>query len=308
MKKTSLPHGVGRVSHPGPQAKIVQSGQPIVAPAMNIRISLSQLTTLRWSLRDEVQQLKNLAFDAIGLWRPKVAEVGEDLAADLLRDSGLGVASLSFVGGFTGDHGFSYDDAIADARDAICDAELLGAENLIVVSGSRNGHTIGHSRRCLVDALKELADDAAQRGVRLCLLPMHRSFSANWTYLNNIDETLEVLSRVNHAAVRMVFDTYQMWQESCLTDRIAEIARWTGIVQISDAKRAPQAGAERCLPGEGNIPLGEIVRGFQRAGFDGYYDVQVWSNSAWSGDYAVAALQSRQAVLRLAGQPVALIR
>ncbi len=304
MNKSFLPQSVGWVSQPGPQAKVVQSGQPVVVPATKIRMSLSQLTTLRWSLREEVLQLKSSNYDGIGLWRPKIGEIGEDLSADLIRDAGLGVSSLSFAGGFTGANGMSHEDALADARDAILDAEVVGAENLIFVSGARNGHTVNHARRLLVDALCELTDFAEPRGVRLCVLPMHAFFAKSWTYLNSLDETLEVLGRINHPGAGLAFDTYQLWQEPGLVDRIPELAAVTGVVQISDARRPPQSCAERCVPGDGIIPLAEIVRAFQQAGFDGYYDVQVWSSSGWTEDYPITASQCRDAVLRLAKQPV----
>ena len=308
MKKSSLPQSVVRVAQPGSQVKVVQSGLPVVAPATKLRMSFSQMTSLRWSLLEEVLQLKASGYDGIGLWRPKVSNQGEDLAADMIREVGLGVSSLSFIGGFTGTNGLSYADAIADARDAINDAELLGAENVIVCSGTRNGHTVRHSRRLLVDALIEMSDYAGSRGIRLCLLPMHRHFAGSWTFLNTLDDTLDVLDQVNQESVRLAFDTYHLWQEPRLIERIPHLAPLTGIVQISDARCSPNADAERFVPGDGIIPLGEIVRGFQRAGFGGYYDVQVWTSSGWSGDYLLDPSQCRDAVLRLARLPATTAR
>jgi sugar phosphate isomerase/epimerase len=308
VNKSSLPQSVGLVAQPVPPVQVVQSGQPATAPATKIRLSFNQLTTLRWSLLEELLQLRTSRYDAIGLWRPKIAAVGERLAAGLIREAGLSVSSLSFAGGFTGIGGVSYEDAVADTRDAIVDAETLGAENLILVSGAQNGHTVRHSRRLLIYALTELADFAGARGVRLCVLPMHQFFAKTWTYLNTLNETLELLSRVNHPSVGLAFDTYHLWQEPGLVERIPEFAATTGIVQISDAHRVPQSAAERCIPGDGSIPLEEIVRAFQGAGFDGYYDVQVWSRSGWSGDYPVTALRCRQAVLRIASHAVASTR
>lgn len=308
MNKPSLPQSVGRVSQRPPQANAVQSGQPIVASAVKILTSFNQLTSLRWTLAEEVIELKKSNYDAIGLWRPKIAEIGEELAAEMINEAGLAVSSLSFAGGFTGTNGLSFDDAVADARDAIKDAELLGAENLIIVSGPRNGHTIRHSRRILGDALNELADFAAARAVRLCVLPMHQYFSKSWTFLNTLDETLNVLGDCNHPALGLAFDAYQSWQEPDLLKRIPEFAAMTGVVQISDAHRAPHAVAERCMPGAGIIPLAEIIRGFQTGGFDGYYDVQVWSSTGWAENDPTAVSQCREGVLRVAGQPVASTR
>ena len=141
--------------------------QKSVAP---LKLSLSQLTTLRWSLLDEVLQLKQTGYEAIGLWRPKVAEYGEQRAAEMLQRARLPVSSLSFAGGFTGGCGFSYLEAIADGRQAIEQAQILGARNVIMVGGSQNGHTVRHSHRMVVDGLRLLTEAAGLAQVKLSLL------------------------------------------------------------------------------------------------------------------------------------------
>ncbi len=237
---------------------------------------------MRWSLADELPHLKALGFDGIGLWRPKVSEIGEEAAAEMIRDADVGVASLSFVGGFTGRNGFSYRDAVADGRDAILDAALLGAENVIVVGGSRNFHTVAHCRRLVVQALGELSEFAMLHGVKLSLLPMLNFFSPTWTFLHTLDETIKLLGQVNHPSVGLAFDTYHLWREPHLIERIPQLVPFTNVVQISDSRRAPQTDSDRCFPGEGRIPLNDIVRAFQCGGFDGYFDLQVWSDEGWA--------------------------
>ena len=59
-----------------------------------------------------------------------------------------------------------------DARQALQLAGAVGAECLVLVSGPRRGHIHSHARRLLVDAVKALAEDAAEQGVALALLPM----------------------------------------------------------------------------------------------------------------------------------------
>ncbi|MEK6258942.1 MAG: sugar phosphate isomerase/epimerase [Planctomycetota bacterium] len=288
MNPTSASQDVRRSASLASQVKLLHGEQTTtshlttIVPATKIRLSLSQLTTMRWSLEDEVLQLKALGYDGIGLWRPKVSESGEGAAAEVIRKADVGVASLSFAGGFTGRNSFSFRDAMADARDAICEAELLGAENLIVVGGARNHHTIRHSRRLVTEALRELSEFAMLHGVRLSLLPMHSFFAPTWTYLHTLDETLELLDNVNHPSVGLAFDTYHLWREPRLLERIPELVPLTGVVQVSDSRRAPQTDSDRCFPGEGRIPLNDIVRAFQQAGYDGYFDVQVWSDEGWA--------------------------
>jgi len=311
VNPTSASQDVRRSASLAPQVNLLHGEQTTTGhqttnvPATKIKLSLSQLTTIRWSLLEEVLQLKALGYDGIGLWRPKVSEFGEDLAADVIRDAEVGVASLSFAGGFTGRNGFSFQDALADARDAIREAELLGAENVIVVGGARNHHTIRHSRRLVADALRELSEFAMLHGVRLSLLPMHSFFAPTWTYLHTLDETLELLDNVNHSSVGLAFDTYHLWREPRLLERIPELVPFTGVVQVSDSRRAPQTDSDRCFPGEGRIPLTDIVRAFQQAGYDGYFDVQVWSDEGWAKTSAEVTRLCQDSPLQFA-QPIVL--
>ena len=254
------------------------------------------MTTLRWSLLDEVVQLKQTGYDGIGLWRPKLNEFGEKRSAEMLQRARLGVASLSFAGGFTGGCGFSYLEAIADSRQAIKEAAVLGAKNVIVVGGSKNGHTARHSRRLVVDALRELGDDATQAQTKLALLPMHTFFSNRWTFLNSLDLALEVIHEIGHPQVCLAFDAYHLWQEPRLMERIPQIAPLTGVVQISDAESAPMSDSDRRLPGEGCIPLTSLIQAFQTAGFAGYFDIQVWSGNVWKSNYAHLIEQSHATV------------
>ncbi len=269
------------------------ASQKSIAP---LKLSLSQMTTLRWSLVDEVFQLKQAGYDAIGLWRPKVAESGEQRAAEVLQKARLPVSSLSFAGGFTGGCGFSYVDAVADAKQAIEEARVLGAANVIMVSGSQNGHTGRHSRRMVVDAMRELGQLAAIDQIQLSLLPMHQFFSKRWTFLNSLDQALDVIDQIANSQVRLAFDAYQLSEEPRLLERIREIAALTGIVQLSDSDRAPISEKDRLLPGEGKIPLTEVVQAFQTAGFAGYFDIQVWSGNVWKSNYVHLIEQSHAVV------------
>jgi sugar phosphate isomerase/epimerase len=66
------------------------------------------------------------------------------------------------------------------------------------------------------------------------------------------------------------------------------------LVQLSDG-RAPCAGDEdRCLPGDGQIPLAEIVHAFGEAGYAGYYEMSIWSERLWRRDYRELLCECRE--------------
>jgi len=249
------------------------------------RFSASGLTTIRWNLLQDVCGCRNSEISSIGLWRPKVLEFGEDRAIELLRDSSLDVSTVSWIGGFTGTNGHGFHDSVWDARQAIRFAGEVGAECVVVVSGSRGTHTLNHARRLLLDALRELADDAAEAGVDLALQPMHPMFASEWTFLTTLDETIDILAMADHPRIRLAFDTYHLWQEPDLIARLNGLVPLIGVVQVSDWREPPRSRHDRLVPGDGVIPLAGIFECLIQGGYRGHYDLQVWSDETWGDDY-----------------------
>ncbi|MCA9095913.1 MAG: hypothetical protein KDA68_20680 [Planctomycetaceae bacterium] len=59
------------------------------------RWGVSQMTTLRWSLEEDLRNYRDAGITRIGLTRNKIADFGDEHAAALLRQSGLTPTSLS---------------------------------------------------------------------------------------------------------------------------------------------------------------------------------------------------------------------
>lgn len=262
------------------------------------------MTTYRWSFEEDVTAYRSQGIEGIGVWRQKLSEFGEERGADLLRESGLTVTSLSSAGGFTGSDGGSFDDAVADALDAVRVAGEIQAACLVVISGARAGHTKNYARRLLRDALVELGDAAAEENVQVAIQPMRTPFSAKWSFLNSIDATLDVLHRCNHAHVGMAFDVYQFGREAGICRRLKEIAPWLRTVAVSDAREFPRTEYDRCLPCEGTIPLVDIVQALEAAGYTGFYDLQILSEEYWSSDYQQLLHSCQEAFRSICPSPV----
>jgi sugar phosphate isomerase/epimerase len=263
------------------------------------RLSMNQITTYRWTMPEDVIGYQDAGIPAIGLWRQKLVDFGEERAVDLVLEAGMSVSSLSYAGGFTGAFGLSYEEAVEETREAIDLGSSVGAECVVVVSGGRGMHTANHSRRLMVDALKSLADRAEAKNIDLAVLPMHRIYSQHWTWLSTLDETLEILDLCNHPRVRLAFDAYHLGAEPDLLDRIPQIAPLTSVVRISDRRAVPQTYNERQLPGDGTLPLAEILRTFNQHGYRGFCEVEIWSDEIWSGDYASMLEDCRDRFRRL---------
>jgi len=236
---------------------------------------MNETTTFRWSFEEDVEHYAAARIPAIGVWRQKLSDYDPPKAAELLRRRGLKVSHLFWAGGFTGSDGHTYREGLDDAREALRAAALLEAQNLIVYSGARAGHTFNHARRLIKDALSELAPLAEESGVCLALEPMHPGCAGPWTFLTTVDDVLAVIAAVGSPMVKMVFDTYHVGHDPAIVGRLGELVPHIALVQLGDARQAPQGEQSRCCLGEGTVPLAEIVGGLKSAGYNGYYDVEL---------------------------------
>jgi sugar phosphate isomerase/epimerase len=259
-------------------------------------LSMNETTTFRWSFEEDVANYAAAGIKAIGVWRQKLSDCGQQRAAELLRAHDMTVSHLFWAGGFTGSEGHTYRESIADTSDALHLAASLGANCLVVCSGARAGHTFNHARRLVVSALKELVPLAKDLGVVMALEPMHPGCAAQCTFLNSLDDALAVLAAVNSAQVKLVLDTYHLGQSERLVERIPEIASRIALVQLGDAKSPPHGEQNRCRLGEGNIPLRSIACALRSAGYDGFYDVELLGEDIEAVDYRALLEHAKDAV------------
>lgn len=263
------------------------------------QLSMNETTTFRWSFEEDVSNFSAAGISALGAWRQKLSDYGEEKAAELLTETGMKVSHLFWAGGFTGSDGRSYRASLDDAADALRTAAALGTEVLVVYSGARAGHTHNHARRLFKEALLELTPLAAELNVAMAIEPMHPDCAAEFTFLNTIDDVMELIEAVGSPAVKMVFDTYHLGQDPAVVERIPQVARHVAIVQLGDARQPPAGEQNRCPLGDGVVPLGQIVRAFRNAGYDRFFDVELLGEEIEPIDYHQLLEHAKQAFAEL---------
>ena len=267
--------------------------------ARMLRLSMNELTTMRWSFERDVTEFAAASYEGIGVWRQKLSDIGEDRGTDLLREHGLQVSNLLWAGGFTGSDGRSYRESIQDAIEGIRTAARLDAECLVLYSGARGGHTRGHARRLVKNALIELVPHAEEFGVTLAMEPMHPGCGAEWTFLTTLEETLSLIDPLESPYLKLVLDTYHYaWERPSLAS-LADVANRIAIVHLGDGERCPCGEQNRCPLGQGQVPLRDIVSTLARAGYDGFLDVELFGEAVESIDYRVLLSDSRDVLLEM---------
>jgi sugar phosphate isomerase/epimerase len=262
-------------------------------------LSISETTTFRWSFEEDVTRYAAAGIPAIGVWRQKLSDFGEAKGIELLAESGLKVSHLFWAGGFTGSDGRSFRTSVEDAAEALRTAAALGTPTLVAHSGARAGHTYNHARRLFKDALAELAPLAAELGVSLAIEPMHPGCAADFTFLTSLDDALAFLDATGNPQVKLVLDTYHLGHTPDLVGRIGQFVDRVALVQLGDARQPPPGEQNRCLLGEGIIPLGEIVRALLAGGYDGFFDVELLGEEIETVQYDALLQHAKEAYARL---------
>lgn len=265
-----------RLSRPALRAPVVER------PNWWSRVAIHQTTTRRLPLEEELPLLQQVGIPGIGLSHLKLGELSVSEILAELRGSSVSVSSVGVVGGFAQLHGHTYEEAIVEGIRLIHLAEAVRAPVVTVVSGPIAGHIDKHARRVLVDALNELLPVAHQCGVRLALQPMLPLFH-EWSFLHTLDSAMSVIHDFRSSHLGLAFGTYHLGREKHLLQRIESIAPWIASVQLSDWVET-DSDSQRRLPGEGVLPLTEIVSAIEAHGYRGWYELEVWSRDLWKQD------------------------
>ena len=271
-------------------------------PLMN-RMAINQLTTFRWSLLQDLTAYRDHEIPAIGISWKKLTEFGVLSGIRKIQSSGLPVSNVSWVGGFTGQYGYSLDDAIAEAKRVIRIAGRLRAESVTVVTGPQNRHIDSHAARLVSESLSRLGDLAALYNVRLALQPMHAIYADDWTFLNGLEETLEILDRVAHPAVGLAFGAFHLLENCEILTHLEQFADRIALVTIADRTDIPLHSHDQCLPGEGHLPIRELITQLECVGYQGWYQTEVWSRDLWKLNHHDLIHRCRSAQLDFLPKP-----
>lgn len=256
---------------------------------------MSEVTTFRWSFEQDVFRYREAGYDAIGVWRQKLSDFGEEDGIDLLAESGLKVTNLLWAGGFTGSDGRSLGESIDDAAHAVRLAGAMNAGCLVVYAGGRNHHTFRHAERLLRTAIDKLLGLAEASEVTLALEPMHPACARDWTFLTDLESTLSLVESFQSESLKVVFDAYHFAHDLSVLANLEEIVPHIALVQLGDRLSDHNLDQDRCQLGHGVVPLTEMMSRLLDAGYEGDFDVELAGQEIELADYDKLLSSSRLA-------------
>jgi sugar phosphate isomerase/epimerase len=241
-----------------------------------VRLSICEFTTLGASFEEDLAAYRAAGAEGIGVCEIKLGEG----AAERLRESGLrathcipavpSILPLPLMEG---------PEEPEERVEALCAGVRRLAELdpvcVVFLTGPDGG------REDSVDVVREgirtIAAAAEAAGVRVALEPVHPEQAGVFSFVHTIPDARAL---IGGAPVSIMLDTWHLSDPAEIEPYVGEIAG----VHVSDRREPTRSHFDRVLPGDGVLDLAAVFRTLEGGGYDGWYDVEIFSDNGAFGD------------------------
>ncbi|MEJ5297345.1 MAG: sugar phosphate isomerase/epimerase family protein [Armatimonadota bacterium] len=256
------------------------------------RLSLNQITTNNWSLKEAVEGCVRAGLEWIGIWRHKIEPLEESVR--IVKDSGLGVSGLCRGGMFPAATAEERRRRIEDNLRAIDEAAALGTDVLVLVNGPAPDRDIAGARSMVADGIASIIPHARERGVKLAIEPLHPMFAAERSVICTLREANRLAERLGSPDVGIIVDVYHVWWDPDLYEEIEKASGRILGFHVSDwIVPTPDMLMGRGMMGDGVIEIRKIRQAVERAGYAGPIEVEIFNQEIWDapGDEVLARMK-----------------
>ena len=259
-------------------------------------LSLNQITTNQWNLKEAVEGCVKADIPWISLWRNKIEEIGLAESKRVIQDSGLKLSSLCRGGMFPAETAELRQKALDDNRRAVEEAAELGTDVLVLVCGPGPDKDIGTARKWVEEGIEQLVPFAESHGVKLGIEPLHPMYAADRSVVVTLDQANTMAEKYRADQVGVVVDVFHVWWDPDLYNQIARaegrilgfhVSDWS--VPITDTFKA------RHMMGDGVIEIRRMRQAVEKAGYHGPIEVEIMNQAIWDqpGDETLKIMKER---------------
>ena len=250
-------------------------------------LCIHTITTKPWNIEEGARKFSAAGVKGITVWRDTLEGRNIKQTGKMLQEHGLTIVSLCRGGFFPNKDAGKRQNAIDDNRRAIEEAAELGTSMVVLVCGADPAQSLGDSRKQIQDGIAAVLPEAEAAGVRLAIEPLHPMYADTRSAINTLSQANDMAEALHSPWVGVAIDVYHLWWDSCLEKEIKRCGENGNLLafHVCDWK-VPTTDLlfDRGLMGEGCIPLKQIRGWVERTGFNGFNEVEIFSNAWWKED------------------------
>jgi 2-keto-myo-inositol isomerase len=265
-----------------------------------MKLALNGATIMRSPLERDIEIAGACGYDALEVWAGKLDEFLKVHTLAQMRDH-LGTAGIvpwciNSIEDITGRDASGRSNLIDEVERVASVARAIGAPSIVVVPGTCAGaFDRAGAIEDAVGALREMADVAG--GVGLAFEFLGKPHCA----VPTLDMAIEIVERADRDNVGLVIDTFHFYAGGSKLGDIASVpVDRLFVVHLNgceDLPRAELTDGHRLYPGEGVIPIDEILGAIQNIGFDGTASIEIFREEYWAQDPVEVARTARRTAM-----------
>lgn len=249
------------------------------------RLAIHTMTTKPWDLPTTCEKYAKAGVPGVGVWRQWLDGRPLEESKKMLDDHGLKAVSLVRGGFFPGLNSIECGLALDDNRLALDQAAAIGAPQVVLVCGARPELSLAENRKQITEGIADCIDHAKSVSVKLSIEPLHPMYADCRSAVNTIGHSNDIIDQVGEEWVGIAADVYHIWWDPQLESEIQRAGKRIIGFHVCDWLTPTNDFLnDRGLMGEGCIDNRGIRKRVEGAGFDGWIEVEIFSNRWWAAD------------------------
>ncbi len=251
------------------------------------RLAIHTITTRPLPLPLALEEYVRAGIGGVTLWREHVEPLGVRKAARMVEASGLKPVALCRGGFFVALDSEARAAAVEENRRVLHEAAELACPLVVLVCGAARGVSLADARGQIRAAIEALLPEAERLGVRMAIEPLHPMYADSRSAVVSLGQANDMVEAIDSRHVVVALDVYHTWWDERLAAEIRRCARLDALAAFHVCDYlSPTRDLlnDRGLPGDGVIPVREIRKMVDAAGYGGMIEVEVFSTELWQTD------------------------
>jgi 2-keto-myo-inositol isomerase len=271
-----------------------------------MKIGFNGASTMKADLPADIRVASQAGYDLVEIWAKKMEAYLSDHSLDDLRKllekallKPLAINSVEFI---TFNSSWEKTNTMNLITRYAEMADRLDCPYIVVVPSPRpKDATDNEVYDESVKVLLEISDRFKDYKVRFAL----EFLGFRWCSVSTLEEDFDIVKAVNRKNIGMVLDTFHFYAGGSSINAIKNVDKEKiFIFHINDAEKLPKAelqDAHRLYPGEGVIPLKEIISRLKDIHFDGPASLEMFRPEYWARPPEEVAKKGMEAIKKYIG-------